>query len=94
LGVEHDERAGDPVGGVERVVVDEASCAVPAQRGVERCARFATVGRWQLQAGGQVVMSAGPGQERADDATDRGGLGEPGVDVVLGAGVQVAAGVV
>jgi hypothetical protein len=45
LGVEHDERAGDPIGGVERVVVDEAPCAVPAQRGVERRARFATMGR-------------------------------------------------
>jgi hypothetical protein len=65
LGVEHDERAGDAVGGVEGVVVDEAPREVPAVFGVDRWVGLALAGAGEVQVGGQVAVAAGPGEEGA-----------------------------
>jgi len=91
LGVEHDQRAGDPVGGVEGVVVDEASGEVPTVFGVDRWGGLALAGAGKVQVGGQVAVAMCPGEEGAPGPADGSRAGEPAVEVVLAAVTQVSA---
>lgn len=87
LGVEQDEEAGEPVFGLESVVVEEAPGLIPAGFGVEGAGGSVPAGGGEVQVG--VLAAAGPADEVPGPAFLGGArAGHPGVQVALSAGGQ------
>jgi hypothetical protein len=82
LRVEEDEQAGDAVGGVEGVIIEQPTGLVPALVGIDDPARPGPAGRRQLQFG--ELLGPRPANEVADVglASDASG-GEPGIEAAL-----------
>ena len=87
LGVEQDEQAGDPVFGLEGVVVQEPAGVFPPGFGVDGLLRAGPFDRGQLE-GGQF-LGLGPADEVPELASEFGSFtGQPAVELALASGVQ------